>query len=270
VAWQTRPEERSEERRDVRARCQAAPEVPAAALLALQRTAGNAAVQRMLAASTGKGAPAPSDEEEMEPITGNGDAGTGTTSPTTGPTTPGPSAPTAPKLKKKNVHGPTPGNSGSFSWVIQWELDSKTTKGGWVVQKVELDHDVKTCDDKPTDPGKQGGLNPAWYPVWEAWPIHKDQTVTTYAEGGDVDDDTYGQKPMKDTKGSVGVRGTPEFYDGLTLPSSFKVTNKAPTWILPATNSAPTLTGGTGAISHDLTATWDGCGSDKKTKLSTK
>jgi hypothetical protein len=53
----------------------------------------------------------------------------------------------------------------------------------------------------------------------------------------------------------------------LTLPGSFKVTNAAPTFILPATKSAPKLTGGTGAISHNLTAIWDCCGADKTTKL---
>jgi hypothetical protein len=267
VAWHQRPPERDEERPAARTAAATVPEVPtsAAAILALQRTAGNAAVQRML---TGKGAPVPSDEESMVPVTGNGDGST-TASPETEPTT-GKDTAAGPKLKKKNVRGPKAIDSGGFEWVVQWELDKATTKGGWVVQKVELDHDVKTCDDKATDPGKKGGLEPGWYPVWEAWPINKDRSVTTYAEGGDLDDDTYGSPPLKDTKGSLTVRGTAEFYDGLTLPSSFKVTNKAPTWILPATKSAPTLAGGTGSIAHDLTATWDGCGDDKKTKISTK
>jgi hypothetical protein len=36
------------------------------------------------------------------------------------------------------------------------------------------------------------------------------------------------------------------------------VKNAAPAWSLPATNSNPGLTGGTGALDHNLTATWDG------------
>jgi hypothetical protein len=245
-----------------------------AAILALQRSCGNAAVQRMLAARrpvTGKGAPVAEDEESMLPVTGDTGGGVTTPAPAGPVSPPSPPAPTAgPKLKKKNVRGPKPVDSGGFEWVIQWELDETTTTGGWVVQKVELDHSVKSKDDKPVDPGKAGGLDPGWYPVWEAWQINKDQKVTTYAETGDVEDDTYGSGPLKDTKGSLTVRGTPEFYDGLTLPSSFKVTNKAPTWILPATKGAPALAGGTGAISHDLTATWDGTAADKTTKISTK
>lgn len=175
-----------------------------------------------------------------------------------------PPPPSPPKISKKTVSSPTARDCGGFKWVVQWELDKKTTKGGWVVQKVELPYNVKDCGDKAVDPTKAGGLQPSWYPLWEAWPIHKDQQVTTYAEGGDVEDDTYAtNSPGSNTKGAVTLKGTAEFYDGLTLPSSFKVTNKAPAWILPATNSAPTLGGGTGAISHDLKATWDCCSKDK-------
>ncbi len=176
-----------------------------------------------------------------------------------------------PKLKKSNVSGPTANDCGGFDWMIQWELDKPTTKGGWVVQKVEVPYSVKDCSNKAVDPAKVGGLQPSWYPVWEAWQINKDQKVTTYAEGGDVNDDSFSTPgPGSDTKGTVTVRGTAEFYEDLTLPTSFTVTNKAPTWILPATTSAPTLSGGTGAISHTLKATWDCCAKGKKATKTTK
>src|SRR3954466_14271533 len=45
---------------------------PAASILALQRSAGNAAVARMLAAQTGKGAPVGDDPHSIPEITGNG------------------------------------------------------------------------------------------------------------------------------------------------------------------------------------------------------
>jgi hypothetical protein len=96
----------------------------------------------------------------------------------------GASALPPPKLSKKTVSGPTASDCGGFKWVAQWELDKKTTKGGWVVQKVELPYDVKDCSEKAVDPTKVGGLQPSWYPLWEAWRINKDQQVTTYAEGG--------------------------------------------------------------------------------------
>ena len=198
-----------------------------------------------------------------QPITGNGSAA--------GPTPPAPAGPTPapatpPKLTKK-AEPATVADCGSFRWVVQWELDKVTTKGGWVVQKVELSNAVKDCDGKPIDLEKMNGLKPSWYPLWEAWQINAGQKVTTYAETGDTKDDTYGSSYGATSKGSLTVKGTPEFYEGLSLPGDFKVTNKAPTWILPSTHTAPTLTGGTGAISHNLTATWDCCGADKKTKV---
>jgi|SRR5271166_218447 len=200
-----------------------------------------------------------------EPITGNGgpDAGTKPAA----PPTPAPAAP--PKLTKKPKPA-TASDCGGFSWVVQWELDNVTTKGGWVVQKVELPNDVKDCDGKAINLETAGGLRPSWYPLWEAWQIHPGQKVTTYAETGDTADDTYGSSGYgAKSKGSLTVKGTPEFYDGLSLPSGFKVTNKAPAWILPSTMAAPTLTGGTGSISHDLKATWECCGADKTTKITT-
>ena len=200
-----------------------------------------------------------------EPIAGNGgpDAGTKPAPPAT--PAPAPAAP--PKLTKK-PQAATTSDCGGFSWVVQWELDKVTTKGGWVVQKVELPHDVKDCDGKAIDLETASGHRPSWFPFWEAWQIHSGQKVTTYAETGDTADDTFGSGSYgAKSKGSLTLKGTPEFYDGLTLPSDFKVTNKPPAWILPTTKTAPTLTGGTGAIAHELTATWNCCGADRSTKV---
>jgi hypothetical protein len=167
-------------------------------------------------------------------------------------------------LQKRDEIAVSTGDCGEFDWTVQWTLDKPTTVGGWVIQKVEIDRDVKKCDDTAAP---VVGLDPAWYPLWEAWRIRKDQKVTTYAEGGDREDDGYGSAGQPGTKGSLKVRGRAEFYEGLTLPSSFRVSNRAPAWILPSTTTAPRLTGGTGAIAHDLLATWDCCtGEDRTTK----
>jgi hypothetical protein len=220
--------------------------------------------------SAGKlGAPL-TDEGPWIEVGGNGGPGT---KPDAGvPADAGVVAATPPKLSKKTVSGgPTASDCGGYKWVVQYELDKKTTKGGWVVQKVELPYDVKDCSDKAVDPTKVGGPQPSAHPYWEAWQINKDQKVTTYAEGGDVEDDTFATAgPGNNTKGNTTQKGTAEFYDGLTLPSSFKATNKAPSWILPATTAAPTLSGGTGAISHELKATWDCCSKDKTATKNTK
>lgn len=170
-------------------------------------------------------------------------------------------------LGKTTVSGPTGLKSGAFSWVIQWVLDKPSPKGGCVVQGVETTFDVKDDKGAKVDP-KTKGPDPANWPLWELWEIHKDKKVTTYAETGDTADDTYGMPTMgAKTKGSITIKGTAEFYEGLAKPDSFKVTAGSPAGILPIMRSKPTLAGGTGAISHNLTATWDSTGGDETTKL---
>ena len=236
--------------------------------LALQRTAGNRAVARALA---GAGAPAtgklpPGVDVKDVPVTGRiADAGEEQGSYFDQAAKARAHWASLPHLEKRTEHAVTTGDCGKFSWTVQWKLDKPTKVGGWVIQKVELDRDVKKCDGTAAP---VVGLDPAWYPVWEAWPIRKNCKVTKYAEHGDREDDTYGSSSQPDTKGSLKVRGRAEFYEGLTLPATFRVTNAAPTYILPATKTPPSLTGGTGAIAHDLAATWDCCtGGDKSTKV---
>jgi hypothetical protein len=169
-----------------------------------------------------------------------------------------------PKLSKKNVTTAAGSDCGGFGWQVRWELDKNTAKGGFIVQKVELVFEVKDCNDKALDPAKSPGLQPSWYPIWEAWEVHKGQNVTIYAELGLDHDDGFGSNPPgTGTKGSVTVKGTVEFYDGLTLPPSFKATHQPPAGDLPMTKSDPKLAGGTGPIAHELKATWDCCSKDK-------
>jgi len=133
------------------------------------------------------------------------------------------------------------------------------------------------CRDCVRRQGRQGregrsqdqGPDPANWPLWELWEINKDKKVTTYAETGDTADDLYGMPTMgAKTKGSITIKGTAEFYEGLAKPDSFKVTAGSPAGILPIMRSKPTLAGGTGAISHNLKATWDSTGGDETTTLS--
>jgi len=215
--------------------------------------------------SAGKlGAP---QEEDASPISiaGNGNSGT---KPAPKPALPGVKTTKAasPKLSRATVSGPKADDCGGFKWVVQWKLDKKTTKGGWVVQNVTYPHNIKTCDDKKFASGTGGTFDPAWVPFWEAWEIHKDQDVTTYAETGDLEDDTFGSCEIPDTKGDQTIKGKAEFYEGLSLPADFKATGKAPSFILPATKTAPTLSGGTGSIDHTLKATWNCCKGSKSQK----
>jgi hypothetical protein len=254
---------------------------PQERVLALQRTAGNRAVARMVA--RGKLPPGLKAEDGQVPVRGWRDwwnwlSGTPSPAPTTPspapapavsppqpappppavspsatPATPAP-ATTPPRLSKRTISGPTAFTCGSCSWVVQWVLDKPTTVGGWVVQHVIETRDVKTATgtDAPADPT---GYVPV--PFWEAWPINAGQSVTTYAQQGDPDDDTYGALTEPDTRGRVVVVARAEFYEGATLPPDMVPAGKPPAWILPYARSDPRLPGGTGAIPHDLTTSWD-------------
>jgi hypothetical protein len=248
-------------------------------MLALQRTIGNRAVGRLLdERATGKLPPELREQDDQVPVTGLWSDIAGAFAFVSGAPAAAPAVSGKPKkpakLTKRTEKRAKAGDCGEFTWVVQWKLDRPSPAGGWVVQKVEVDRDVTDCDGNDSPASVSGGLDPSWYPLWEAWQIRAGQKVTTYAQdNNDREDDTYGSDSQPDTKGSLKVTGTAEFYEGLSLPADFQVTNAAPTWILPATNTAPTLAGGTGAIAHDLTATWDCCGSNskkKKTKISTR
>jgi hypothetical protein len=232
-------------------------------VLELQRAAGNRAVARMLA-----GGKLPPELLDEEGVRATGRWATGSNAPRVVGRKAKAVKPS--KLTKRTEKRARGGDCGEFSWVVQWKLDRPSPAGGWVVQKVDVTRDVKDCAGNAVT---TGGLNTAWYPLWEAWPINPGQKVSTYAElNHDREDDTYASDEIPGTKGSMTVTGSAEFYEGLTLPPAFTVTNAEPTWILPATNTAPTLAGGTGAIAHSLTATWDCCrskGKKKKTKVKT-
>ena len=174
------------------------------------------------------------------------------------------------RLEKTTVTGPTAVDCGGFDWIVQWLLDNPTKKGGWVVQNLDVKFDVKDCSDKAVDVKATTTVDPAAWPYWEAWQINKGQKVTTYAEKGDTKDDEYTLPAMGDnTKGTIRYIGTANFYDGLTLPKSLTPDPNSPAGILPVSRADPGLTGGTGALAHNLTATWDCCKPDKKTKVTT-
>ncbi len=178
-----------------------------------------------------------------------------------------------PTLKKTQVSAPVASDCGGFKWPVKWSIDNAdSTTNGWVVQKVELISSATDCskEKNPVDlETNAGALKPSWYPIWEAWQV-KGGKVYIGRLNSLHNADTYGQGSIGDnTKGSTTVKGTAEYYDGLTLPSSFVVKNTAPAWALPVTTTQPTLTGGTGSLQHDLTGTWDCCGADKSTKITT-
>jgi hypothetical protein len=176
-----------------------------------------------------------------------------------------------PVLKKKTVSGPTDTDCGGSSWGVQWYLDNPDTTNGFIVQHVSEVYDVKDCSNKPIDVKAHtgGDLDPSWGPFWEAWEVRSGKVyIGTTASLHNAD--TFGTSAFgNNTKGSYSIFGKAEYYPGLKLPSSFKVTNTAPAWALPYTKTDPNLKGGTGSLNHNLTASWNCCpdGKDKKTAV---
>jgi hypothetical protein len=153
---------------------------------------------------------------------------------------------------------------------VRWSIDNATsTTKGWIVQKVSLVANVKDCSDNPVDTAVRGGWDPSWTPYWEGWEVRGGQVFvgsTTTPHNAD----TYGGPAVGDTtKGSISILGDADFYPNATLPSGMTPRNAAPAWALPYTRSDPGLTGGTGALSHNLTATWDCCTTTKTTTITT-
>jgi len=171
-----------------------------------------------------------------------------------------------PKLTFVPEGGTNPTVCGGFLWPIRWSVkNAGISTRGIIVQKVELVREVRDCAGNDV-PYNGGGLNPAWYPVWEAWNVNG--LKITPMEGGVHD--RFGQNPVGDnTRGRTSVRGTAEYYDNATLPNSFSATGQPPTGNLPSTRSDPRIAGGTGAIDHTATATWDCCGADDATRVTT-
>jgi hypothetical protein len=245
-------------------------------ILDLQRTVGNRAVQRLpvqegehheswrLSGELARGRLLKGNKW----IPATGDGGSPTATPKAPGKAPTPAKATPPRLKKTTVSPLATEANGGFNWGVRWSIDHATTStNGWIVQHVDVRQDVESWHP-PLLPGHTlpitagqtpwGGLSKSWYPIWEAWQVRGgavfvgDSTATHNA-------DTFAQNPVgASTKGKTEVVGRADFYPDLTLPTDFSVSNSAPAWSLPVTNADPALKGGTSALDHKLTATWDG------------
>lgn len=169
-------------------------------------------------------------------------------------------------LTISNVRGPKAANCGSYEWVIQWVLAQKSTAGGHAVQHLTAAYDIKDAAGKDVTVATMGQ---AKWDYWEAWPFNANQKVTTFAEGGDIEDDGYSDKDMGSTKGRIVVTGDAQFFEGLNpLPTVFKKNNPATqAGILASSTTDPKLTGGTASVAHNLTVEWDCAATSSPTKI---
>ncbi|MBV9789017.1 MAG: hypothetical protein JOZ51_12620 [Chloroflexi bacterium] len=160
------------------------------------------------------------------------------------------------KVKKTELAAPTAGECGAYSWKVRFSVenaDASTT--GYIVQKVKAVYKRQDCvgNDKPVT-----GIGT--FPFWEAWGVRGGK-VFVGDTASEHNADTYTDPAMGDSIGSIAVKGTAEFFPNVTLPAHMKARNPATqAGDLRSSTTDPALTGGTGSIPHDLTASWDCCG----------
>jgi len=186
----------------------------------------------------------------------------------TGPT---PTA-TQPTLQKSTVSGPTTVNNGGYTWSARWSLqNANNTTNGWIVQRLLVRQNVMDAGSAAVTPGQgiYGGFPASWTPYWEGWQV-RGGNIFVGKTTAPHNADTYSQGPVgEQTQGTTEELGQADFYPGITTPESWPVSNAAPAYALPMTRSDPGLTGGTGELDHNLTATWNGVTGDGRTTTTT-
>jgi hypothetical protein len=165
------------------------------------------------------------------------------------------------KVRKTELGAPVTGECGQYSWQVRFSIDNAddTTKG-YIVQKIDVKYNRSECDNK-VDPVTGVGK----FPYWEAWGVREGKVYV-----GDTDQahnaDTYSDRSMGDgTKGSIVVKGIPQFFPDVTLPADMKANNPdTQAGDLRSSLTDPKLKDGTGALAHNLTASWKCCPPDEK------
>ena len=161
------------------------------------------------------------------------------------------------KVKKTELGAPTAGNCGAYSWQVRFSVDgADATTTGYIVQKIDVKYTRKDCTstDKPVT-----GVGS--FPYWEAWGVRTGK-VYIGDSAQEHNADTYADADMGDaTYGSIVIKGVAEFFPSVTLPADMKANNPdTQAGSLRSSLTDPGLTGGTGSIPHDLTASWECCG----------
>jgi hypothetical protein len=171
-------------------------------------------------------------------------------------------------VKKTEMGAPTAGECGAYSWKVKFNIENADeSTSGYIVQKVDAKYNLTDCAGKDTPV-----RNLETFPIWEAWGVKRGRVFigdTAVARS----DDTYADPNMGlGSQGSIVVKGIAEFFPNVILPAHMTAENpKTQAGDLLSTTTDPALIGGTGAIPHDLTASWNCCPPrDTKTTFSNK
>jgi hypothetical protein len=173
------------------------------------------------------------------------------------PPTPVATPPTVLNMKEQ-TKGQVKGCGELSDWIIKWELDQPSIKGGYIIQEVYRATFVQNCKEKDITANKTAKR---WWHYWEAWKVNAGQKVTETAEKGDLNDDHFSVPDSGSrSSGNVIMGGIGRFYEGLTLPTDFKTHNSDTlAKSLPATTTDPQLSNGTYAGVRTLKYSWDCC-----------
>lgn len=152
--------------------------------------------------------------------------------------------------------GRTTGNCGEYSWRAAWRLSQPTKheKGGWVVQHIQAEIKAEDAKGNALDKPASSSLE-----YWEAWYISSNG-ISPWRPYDKLWDDKYWATGRGGgTKGTISVKGTAAFYEGLELPKppfKKKEGNKGAgnLWV---SDVDPKLEGGTAKVNHNLEAKWD-------------
>lgn len=225
-------------------------------VLDLQRSAGNAAVQRMLARDAGAGGLmpgiAPDDEEQAEVVGGFmddvGDVARPVGAAVGNAAGAVVGALTGVSISSTSNSGPTWGNHGHFDWRVGF-----TTSGtsGWIVQ--EINNDL-------TGTGSGGGALPGKMPTrqyWEAWAVDASSAITP-AIGANND---YWIRPGRGagSKGHWSMTGAVYFTKTDPKTQGFTPGGVPDAGILLSTTSAPSGLG-LARLRRYAQGTWDSTG----------
>ncbi|MAG93676.1 MAG: hypothetical protein CMJ48_08000 [Planctomycetaceae bacterium] len=175
------------------------------------------------------------------------------------------------------------GGCGGFFWPVFLELESKTSKGGWIVQEVKVVEKIYHCDGRLYDESTTT--------FWEAWEVDANASIPNNREPqldptnpdgeGTEFDDTYlhgpypkrsvrsrGSRrglelpPSGSARGTIEIQGWVKFHEGVKLSKRFKRGNRrtmAGQFLL-SSHKEPSFWKKDGATLHNLTWKWDCCG----------
>lgn len=136
-------------------------------------------------------------------------------------------------LTYRTVSGPDKPGCGGYRRDIEWRLKKPAPQDGWVVQKMTITFNLRTCDNAP---------DPARWPsrtYWEAWSVARGDVLSTPRN------DRWFVPASPARKGTWSYKGEARFFPGAALPADMTPFNpNTYAGSLPATTSEPAFWGG--------------------------